>query len=123
VLQCRQTVLSVFSVHRYLFGINVYFPVLQFSKQHIFRLFATPSYSRPSLHLIFLTLSSALTAPPLRPSALSAKQEDMLNAFCSFMDKHLLPSSVEKRSVALKLSVELVRISFCVFADFFLSAH
>jgi hypothetical protein len=47
----------------------------------------------------------------------------MLNAFCSFMDKHLLPSSVEKRSVALKLSVELVRISFCVFADFFLSAH
>ena len=43
-----------------------------------------------------------------RPVALTSKQEDMLNTFCGFIDKHLLPSSVEKRSVALKLSIELV---------------
>jgi hypothetical protein len=45
----------------------------------------------------------------------------MLNAFCSFMDKHLLPSSVEKRSVALKLSVELVRALISVFAAFYIT--
>ena len=44
----------------------------------------------------------------IRPASLSQKQEEMLNAFCSFVDKYLLPASVEKRSVALKLCVELV---------------
>jgi hypothetical protein len=43
-----------------------------------------------------------------RPQALSVKQEEMLVIFSGFIDKHLLPSSHEKRSVALKLAIELV---------------
>jgi hypothetical protein len=45
---------------------------------------------------------------PYRPHALSVKQEEMLVIFSGFIDKHLLPSSHEKRSVALKLAIELV---------------
>ena len=44
-----------------------------------------------------------------RAASLHTKQEDMLKRFSAFIDKHLLPSSQEKRSVALRLCVELVR--------------